>query len=194
MIELRKKYKSGSAAEILCEAILNGDIPAGIAMTQNEIASSLGTSRMPVREALIVLEYQGLIERYTSQHIRVSNISDEYIREVFADMSVLEVEVLKCLPDEKLSALSSCASQQEYHRLLCSNVNAPFRRKVLQVLTEIYLAFVLGHSQDVKKIDAVFVNLLQSVRFPLDLGVIRPCYAVYSEVLASEFMKIRRSE
>ena len=56
MLELRKKYKSGNAAEILREAILTGDIPEGISITQNEIADSLGTSRMPVREALISLE------------------------------------------------------------------------------------------------------------------------------------------
>ena len=194
MIELRKKYKSGSAVEILCEAILIGDIPGGIALTQNEIAFSLGTSRMPVREALIVLEYQGLVERFTNQHIRVINIHDEYIREVFADMSLLEVEILKNISDEKISALSSYSGQQEYHRALCANVKSHFTRKMLGVLTEIYLAFVLEHSSGTDRIDAVFGNLLQAVKIPLDLDVIRSCYAVYSEVLASEFMRIRRKE
>lgn len=40
-----------------------GNIPDGSEMTQNELAESLGVSRMPVREALILLEYQGLIDR-----------------------------------------------------------------------------------------------------------------------------------
>ena len=51
--------KQGSVVEILKHEILLGNIPSGTEMTQNELATSLGVSRMPVREALILLEYQG---------------------------------------------------------------------------------------------------------------------------------------
>ncbi|MBQ3763537.1 MAG: GntR family transcriptional regulator, partial [Synergistaceae bacterium] len=60
MLELRKKYKSGNAVESIRNAILFGEISGEIA--QNEFADSLGISRIPVREALIALEYHGLIE------------------------------------------------------------------------------------------------------------------------------------
>ena len=53
--------KNGGVVEALQQAILSGQIPAGTEMTQNELAESLGVSRMPVREALMILEYQGLI-------------------------------------------------------------------------------------------------------------------------------------
>ena len=43
MIELTKKYKSGSALEILQEAILFGDITKYDSLTQIELAGSLGT-------------------------------------------------------------------------------------------------------------------------------------------------------
>ena len=52
--------KNGGVVEALQQAILSGQIPAGTEMTQNELAESLGVSRMPVREALMILEYQGL--------------------------------------------------------------------------------------------------------------------------------------
>ena len=55
------KKKQGSIVELLRDEILAGNIPDGSEMTQNELAESLGVSRMPVREALILLEYQGLI-------------------------------------------------------------------------------------------------------------------------------------
>ena len=193
MIELNKKYKSGSAVEILCEAILSGDIPSGITLTQNELALSLGTSRMPVREALIILEYQGLIERSTSQHIRVINLDEASVRDVFADMSVLELEALKNLPDDQISRLSSCTPQHEFHKALITSIKAPFRRRTLTTLTEIYLAFVLTHCKDISKIDAVFMNLIHALTTPLDTGMLRAAYAVYSEVLASELMRIRRN-
>lgn len=43
------KKKQGSIVEVLKDAILSGDIPNGTEMTQNELAQSLGVSRMPVR-------------------------------------------------------------------------------------------------------------------------------------------------
>ena len=51
--------KNGGVVEALQQAILSGKIPAGTEMTKNELAESLGVSRMPVREALMILEYQG---------------------------------------------------------------------------------------------------------------------------------------
>ena len=42
--------KNGGVVEALQQAILSGQIPAGTEMTQNELAESLGVSRMPVRE------------------------------------------------------------------------------------------------------------------------------------------------
>lgn len=192
MIELKKKYKSGSAVEILREAVLNGDIPEKINITQNEIALSLGISRMPVREALISLEYQGFIERRSNQHIQVTELNEEYIHSLFNDMAALEIEALKILPDEKINALSLCEGQIKFHEMLCENINAPLRKKMLEILTGIYLSFVIQSSDNINKINLVFRNLQQAMKSPADLEVIRACYAVYSEVLASELMRIRR--
>ena len=66
------KKKQGSIVELLRDEILAGNIPDGSEMTQNELAESLGVSRMPVREALILLEYQGLIDRLPNNHVRVA--------------------------------------------------------------------------------------------------------------------------
>ena len=40
--------KNGGVVEALQQAILSGQIPAGTEMTQNELAESLGVSRMPI--------------------------------------------------------------------------------------------------------------------------------------------------
>ena len=45
------KKKQGSIVELLRDEILAGNILDGSEMTQNELAESLGVSRMPVREA-----------------------------------------------------------------------------------------------------------------------------------------------
>lgn len=192
MLELRKKYKSGSAAEILREAILTGDIPEGISITQNEIAESLGTSRMPVREALISLEYQGLIIRHSNQHVQVITLSDEYIHSVFNDMALLEIESLKQMNREKIIMLSESESQIEFHRMICAYTDAPLRKKMLEIITEVYSEFLLEHSDNMNQIDAVFMNLKKAMNEPFDLEVIRSCFGVYSEVLSRELIRVRR--
>ena len=191
MLELRKKYKSGSAAEILREAILTGDIPEGISITQNEIADSLGTSRMPVREALISLEYQGLIVRHTNQHVQAASLNDEAIHSVFNDMAVLEIEALRHMTREKIIMLTQCEGQINFHRMICELTESPLRKKMLETFTEVYFEFVIERSENAAQIDAVFRDLIQAMNELPDFGIIRSCYRVYSEVLSHELIRIR---
>ena len=185
MIELRKKYKSGSSAEIIRNAILSGEISGEIG--QNEFAESLGVSRIPVREALITLEYHGLIEKLPNQHVRIIDIDDRAVKDLFTDMSLLELETVKKLAPENLKYLSSLG-QAEFHRELYMNTHSPLRRSFLKIITETYLMFILEHS-DSRKIAPVFMNLKLALE---DMSMLRAGYAVYAEVLASELIRIRR--
>lgn len=185
-IELSKKYKSGSAAEIIRDAILSGEISGEIA--QNEFADSLGVSRIPVREALIILEYSGLIEKFPNQHVKITEIDSKAIKDIFSDMYLLELEAIKNLSAETLAYLSSVKSQAEFHRELYRNTNSPLRKTFLKIITETYIIFVLEHS-DNNNINTVFENLRLSLQ---DFSMLRAGYAVYAEVLASELIYIRR--
>ena len=53
MDKIEIKKKQGSIVEALRDAILSGSIPADTEMTQNELAQSLGVSRMPVKSSSI---------------------------------------------------------------------------------------------------------------------------------------------
>ena len=86
------KKKQGSIVELLRDEILAGNIPDGSEMTQNELAESLGVSRMPVREALILLEYQGLIDRLPNNHVRVASLTEDYFRHILKTGCRLELE------------------------------------------------------------------------------------------------------
>ena len=183
MLELRKKYKSGSAAEIIRNAILSGEISGEIG--QNEFADSLGISRIPVREALINLEYHGLIAKLPNQHVRIISLDDRMIRDIFSDMSLLEVETVKTLSAVKLQNLSSL-SQIEFHRELYVNTHSPLRKNFLRITTETYITFIIEHS-DGAKISPVFENLKHALD---DIGILRAGYTVYAEVLASELIRI----
>lgn len=55
----------------LREAILSGEIAPGERIRQEEVAERLGTSRLPVREALRMLEAEGLTEHTANKGARV---------------------------------------------------------------------------------------------------------------------------
>lgn len=66
-------YQAASAriADHLREAILSGAIGPGQRIRQEEVAARLGASRLPVREALRLLEAEGLTEHVANKGSRV---------------------------------------------------------------------------------------------------------------------------
>jgi DNA-binding GntR family transcriptional regulator len=65
---------SKRVADYLREAILGGDIGPGQRVRQEEVAQRLGASRIPVREALRMLEAEGLIEHEINKGARVPRL------------------------------------------------------------------------------------------------------------------------
>ena len=99
--------KNGGVVEALQQAILSGQIPAGTEMTQNELAESLGVSRMPVREALMILEYQGLIIRLPNNRIKAADLTEETLRQILALGAQLERQAMRALPQDAMLAGST---------------------------------------------------------------------------------------
>jgi DNA-binding GntR family transcriptional regulator len=62
---------SGRIAEHLRDAILSGETAPGERIRQEEVAERFGTSRLPVREALRILEAEGLTEHLPNKGARV---------------------------------------------------------------------------------------------------------------------------
>jgi DNA-binding GntR family transcriptional regulator len=59
----------------LRQAIVSGEMPSGRRVVEEQIASDLGVSRTPVREALQRLSTEGLIVRLRRGHLEVVSIS-----------------------------------------------------------------------------------------------------------------------
>jgi DNA-binding GntR family transcriptional regulator len=55
------QFASGRVVEHLRALILSGDLAPGARIRQEEVAAELGSSRLPVREALQILRHQGLV-------------------------------------------------------------------------------------------------------------------------------------
>ncbi len=184
-LNLSTRYKSGTALEIIRDAVLAGDISGEI--SQNDFADSLEISRIPVREALIALEYQGLLEKLPNQHVRIITLDDEAIRNTFADMSAVSLIVIQNLSDENIRLLLLSEDPVKFHRTLYENTPSPLRRVFLRIVTETYIMFILEHS-DGSRILPAFESMKHSLK---NFAELRANYSVYTDSLADELIRIR---
>ena len=79
----------------LRNAILDGRLPCGMALRQQELATLFGVSRMPVREALRQLEAQGLLQVVQHKGAVIAPLITEDAAETYALRILLESEALR---------------------------------------------------------------------------------------------------
>lgn len=75
---------------VLRKAILQGDFEPGERLIQEELASELEVSRMPIREALRKLETEGLIELVPHRGAIVKPLNIEDVEEIYTLRATLE--------------------------------------------------------------------------------------------------------
>ena len=76
-------------------AILNGELAPGETMSQVALADELGVSRTPLREALRMLQGEGLIEARMNRRVRVAPVSADDLEELYAVRVALEAQALR---------------------------------------------------------------------------------------------------
>lgn len=82
-------------AESLRDEILRGSIPPGQALRQEELAERFGVSRLPVRDALVRLEAQGLVEVFPNRGAFVVSLSADEVREIYDLRILLEGDAIE---------------------------------------------------------------------------------------------------
>ena len=135
----------------LRKMILEGVFPPGSMLSQVKLAESLGVSRIPLREALRMLQTEGLIEAEHNQRARVPSFDPSIVDSLYASRILLEalcirltvprinpadVEALKRV----LTELDEAAAHKDldvweephrrFHRLMVSHAEDSMRQKV----------------------------------------------------------------
>lgn len=82
-------------AASLREAILHGAYPPGTRIRQEDIAQEFGASRLPVREALRILESDGLVTLVANTGAWIAELSLEECQEVYQIRERLEPLLLR---------------------------------------------------------------------------------------------------
>ena len=89
--------------------ILSGVIEPGERLRQEELADIFDTSRIPVREALRALEYEGLVTSEPHRGFTVTTLDADHITEIYELRSLLESQAVRLavplLTDEDLRDL-----------------------------------------------------------------------------------------
>ena len=81
---------TSSVARLLRQAILDGALPGGSVIRQEEVARKFGVSRVPIREALLKLEGEGLVETQPRKGVVVTVLSTDDFEEILEMRFALE--------------------------------------------------------------------------------------------------------
>lgn len=92
---IRHRTISSAVAEELRRRIVNGEFSSGFQLRQDALAAEFGVSRIPVREALMQLEAEGLVKIHPHRGAIVSELSADEVEELFELRALLEPRLLK---------------------------------------------------------------------------------------------------
>lgn len=101
--------------ESLRTSIIAGEIAPGQVINSVEIANHFGTSRTPVREALLILNQYGLITLEARRRPRVAEVSVKAIRDLYALRTAMHAYISEAIvqsaPDDALRTLRALAAE-----------------------------------------------------------------------------------
>ncbi len=150
------------------EAILEGEIAPGATMSQVALADELGISRTPLREALRMLQSEGLVDAEPNRRVRVAPVSARDLEELYVMRVTLEAEAIRLavprMVAEDLARLEGWIAEmahyaderdyrrwtgphQAFHRGLTAPAGARFAAVLAQLLdhAERYRRMHIGH-------------------------------------------------
>jgi DNA-binding GntR family transcriptional regulator len=81
---------SSAATELIRQAIIDGRLPPGRRLKEEELARELGISRTPVREALLMLHAEGLVDNAPNRGAAVRSHSVEDLDDLYQLRALLE--------------------------------------------------------------------------------------------------------
>ena len=174
------------AYNFLLEAICGGRFHKGDRLIAEDIASEIGMSRMPVREAFRRLDAQGLVTLRPNRGAVVSGLDIDELQEVFEMRSALEGLAIRVavgrIGDRQLAALERLLDEMDdyrdesaewvsrhraFHEYLCSLSGRPRLLKqisALYSLVEAPMRLWLQHVEKPMSAREEHVVILEAIR------------------------------
>ena len=119
---IQKRPLKEDIFDVLHEKIISGVYKPGDWLRQDDIATQLGVSMTPVREALDLLVSAGLAERVPYRGVRVREMSTQDVVEAYGLRLILEAviaqEAAKNITDEQIRNLERMLNEMKRHGTL----------------------------------------------------------------------------
>lgn len=138
-----RKNAADYIAEVLRDAICTGGLPDGTVLNQVDLANQFGVSRIPMREALRLLQSEGLVEFRPRQQAVVATLTPSALSEIYEIRELFECHLLglafEHIGDAILAQLNELADRmeasddernwlpltREFHRVLLQPADRP---------------------------------------------------------------------
>ncbi|MCV7288207.1 GntR family transcriptional regulator [Mycolicibacterium wolinskyi] len=126
---LRRVSLREQALDVLRQALVSGEIKPGDIYSAAALAERLGVSNSPVREAMLTLVHEGLMEAVPNRGFRVVPLSDADLDEIYQLRLLLEVPAMVQLAERGI------AGERERFELLAQDIEqAAADRDVIRFL------------------------------------------------------------
>jgi len=96
----RQRTNRRRVYETLRRKLLTLELPPGAALSENELAAAWGVSRTPVREGLILLAEEGLVQVFPQVGSFVSRVDPDQVADAQFLREAVELAALEDLPGE----------------------------------------------------------------------------------------------
>jgi DNA-binding GntR family transcriptional regulator len=154
----------------IVELIHRGELPPGTRVKDTSVATQLGVSRTPVREALLRLAREGILDADMGRGFSVCRLDPKEMRETGAILGALESLALQSCGDisaDRLARLSeidrelsgtrsdvdrSVALDEEWHRTLLEDCPNRRLRDIISTLWQVPRRYMRAYLRDARRV------------------------------------------
>jgi DNA-binding GntR family transcriptional regulator len=171
----------------LRRAIASGELKPGQSIAQATLAERLGVSRVPVREALKILQGEGQVEYQPHHGYSVTHLDLDDLREAYRIRQLLETEAARLsvpkFGPEEVRALAQAAREvdnagddedyatmaaanRRFHFLLVEGAGMPRLTHLLRILwdaTDVYRSFYYADADNRHRVRAEHAGIVKAV-------------------------------
>lgn len=143
---MKNKRTCDYIAEAIQNEILSGRMEAGQPLRQEELSELLGYSRIPIREALQILEAQGLVRRLATRHVVVADFSEKVIDEIYEMIGEVEKKAICDLLEAGTEWIYDCKyenSEEQFHTFVYETITNEFFRRLLETSYDCFIRFAI---------------------------------------------------
>jgi DNA-binding GntR family transcriptional regulator len=118
LVERPERLLRDRVTDVVREAITRGDLEPGRRLTERELVELTGVSRTSLREALRILQTEGLVERSGARGLQVAVLTADVVNELYDVRAPLEAAAVELFvrnaTDEQVAKLLAIMRPQEF--------------------------------------------------------------------------------